>query len=518
VTLFILQNNYVPFVLNDLQKICPDPALSVAVGTDPSGVWRDGRVTYSPSSSSTAGCELVAVLANVPQFVGVRGQSKDFYISPSAAGKLESMFGATVYDRYPGAATVEVVYDTTSCNGLGYLVHDSAGSNINYPSEVSLFHELAHARRVIEGRLDGTVDYGGIDDENLFRTQRGLPRRSDHWGACAPPPPAPAPLPRSGCFIATAAFGSTSDPNVAFLREFRDKVLRQTRAGSEFFDRYWQQYYRISPQIVRQMEDSAELREMVRWSLVTPIVNYLKLMVRMPEAPLDDLPETWRGFLMELREELEQWTAEIELPGSFDGMTAIEAAQELAVVLRYVLRRPASRQAYLLKLEEQGELPLKAGSQADEVREILAHAGRPDEELARITGEAPQRSTRVVSLLQGAGTAHVLDRAQINAGEWIYTVTVTNSTPEFFDQVVIFYKRVGLNGVVFLQETGFVPGDIRIFRLGVCKDMESYALGFFQGEDMVARLPDEGSNMTAALASQINPTDTDPCADSWTIS
>jgi hypothetical protein len=49
----------------------------------------------------------------------------------------------------------------------------------------------------------------------------------------------------SGCFIATAAYGSALDPHVAALREFRDRYLQRSAPGRAFI-RF---YYRHSPAV-----------------------------------------------------------------------------------------------------------------------------------------------------------------------------------------------------------------------------------------------------------------------------
>jgi uncharacterized repeat protein (TIGR02543 family) len=72
----------------------------------------------------------------------------------------------------------------------------------------------------------------------------------------------------SGCFIATAAYGSPSGGQVDVLREFRDGVLLESAAGSRFVDLY----YRLSPPVADLISGSGFLRTVVRELLVDPVV------------------------------------------------------------------------------------------------------------------------------------------------------------------------------------------------------------------------------------------------------
>jgi hypothetical protein len=195
-------------------------------------------------------------------------------------------------------------------------------------------------------------------------------------------------LPSSGrCFIATAAYGSSLAPEVDFLRHFRDDVLRKTRSGAEFFDRYYEQYYQISPPIADQMWRDQGLRHAIRWSLVRPIVSQLQLALHFPDADIDMVVEPWRSFLTELRKGLEEWAEAIELPYSFDGLMPMEAAEEIRVVMRYLLRRHETRSAYLDRLEALSQLPLDASShESEEIAEHLRSSGRSEAEIRRILG------------------------------------------------------------------------------------------------------------------------------------
>ena len=79
--------------------------------------------------------------------------------------------------------------------------------------------------------------------------------------------PAPASGGKSGCFIATAAFGSYLDPHVMVLRHFRDDVLLQTRAGTAFV----KFYYHYSPPVADFIREHGFLRLLARWTL-TPLI------------------------------------------------------------------------------------------------------------------------------------------------------------------------------------------------------------------------------------------------------
>jgi hypothetical protein len=77
---------------------------------------------------------------------------------------------------------------------------------------------------------------------------------------------------RGGCFIATAAYGSTLAPELVAFRRFRDEVLLASRAGRLVVR--W--YYRLSPPLASLISRSAILQITARRVLLQPILRLLR--------------------------------------------------------------------------------------------------------------------------------------------------------------------------------------------------------------------------------------------------
>ncbi len=75
----------------------------------------------------------------------------------------------------------------------------------------------------------------------------------------------------SGCFIATAAFGSDMAEEVVTLRRFRDDHLLSNGPGREFV----RIYYRYSPPVADYLRGREAMRTAARWSL-WPVVFVIK--------------------------------------------------------------------------------------------------------------------------------------------------------------------------------------------------------------------------------------------------
>lgn len=190
----------------------------------------------------------------------------------------------------------------------------------------------------------------------------------------------------SWCFIATAAYGSPLAPQVQFLREIRDEVLRQTEWGFNFFETYWKYYYRISPPIAEEMKRDPQLRRTIRWSIVEPWSNYMRLLVSQPDwnrVDIEGLDPAVRDFITQLRSDMDRWLGAIELRQGFTQISPQVAVKELNAILNFIKRTGGLE--YLDQLVERGGLPLRyEPEQEAELLGLLRQGGRRPEEIHRI--------------------------------------------------------------------------------------------------------------------------------------
>jgi len=81
-------------------------------------------------------------------------------------------------------------------------------------------------------------------------------------------PPPPSNGGGGGCFIATASYGSSMEPHIKVLCEFRDRYLLTNSVGNALV----QLYYRYSPPFADLIAKNENMRDIVRWSLL-PLVG-----------------------------------------------------------------------------------------------------------------------------------------------------------------------------------------------------------------------------------------------------
>ena len=82
------------------------------------------------------------------------------------------------------------------------------------------------------------------------------------------------PSDKSGCFIATACYGSPYSDNVLTLQWFRDEYLLSSYLGKKLIVFY----YNISPPISRFISKRNSLKRFIEYCFLNPFVNLVKLL------------------------------------------------------------------------------------------------------------------------------------------------------------------------------------------------------------------------------------------------
>lgn len=82
---------------------------------------------------------------------------------------------------------------------------------------------------------------------------------------------------KSGCLIATAAFGSELAPQVQLLREIRDNVLFSTSSGTSFMSGFNSLYYSFSPTVADWERENPVFKEAIKIT-ITPMLSTLSIL------------------------------------------------------------------------------------------------------------------------------------------------------------------------------------------------------------------------------------------------
>jgi hypothetical protein len=81
----------------------------------------------------------------------------------------------------------------------------------------------------------------------------------------------------SGCFVATACYGSALDEHVVFLRRFRDFEVMETNIGRCFMGMFNALYYSFSPSLASYLRRHRGAKIMVRYAMVAPTIHLLRV-------------------------------------------------------------------------------------------------------------------------------------------------------------------------------------------------------------------------------------------------
>lgn len=273
---------------------------------------------------------------------------------------------------------VGVAIDVTLCNGNGYQTKGLSNEDISISGPVMLYHELiGHALHICNGTFNAADPEEGqaIPEENVLRGILGQPLRGSHDGGCGG---------GTNCIMATAAYGSAIAPEVQELRLFRDRILRRTDWGTQFFDDFHKYYYQFSPSVARLMAADPYAKELLRAALVAPLMTALRLFVNHPADPDD--PEQAVRFTRRATEEFATWLRHLPLANSAQKAGTGALTGELMAAFS-VLRSTALREALVDNLEAAGLLPLSTDSQtAAKLRRDSAALGLAPAAIERLLG------------------------------------------------------------------------------------------------------------------------------------
>jgi hypothetical protein len=239
----------------------------------------------------------IEALVNHSSTIFVSGQFPGALIPVGGSDvPLNGGLGATFA---PAGGRIQIIYDTSDCCGSGAFACDTTGASIPMPPEVILFHELSHALHHADGThttVLATEEAAAIADENQLRTVRGIARRdpaSPNCGGCNGTNqncgPGGGGAGAGGCFIASAAYGSTKAPGVTRLRKVRDRLCARSTLARRLYEAAWAEYRRFSPGVAAAMATDPALRRSVSLLVVEPAAAALPLVEDLLAGAADEV-------------------------------------------------------------------------------------------------------------------------------------------------------------------------------------------------------------------------------------
>lgn len=220
------------------------------------GISRSGACSYAPEAPllrDTPGGELLIDFGKIPGTLRLLPLTVWLIVCLSFADPVPVL-----------AKDVLIAWDGLDGIVTGYKVYWGQSSRVyDWSADAG-----ARTEFIIRGLQDGITYYFAATaydtnrNESDFSQEAVLPPAADVSGS---------PNTAGGCFIATAAYGSSLAPEVRTLREFRDAHLMTNRAGRLLV----KAYYSISPPVADLIRESDFLKALTRWAL-SPVVYAIK--------------------------------------------------------------------------------------------------------------------------------------------------------------------------------------------------------------------------------------------------
>jgi hypothetical protein len=393
-----------------IKKVCPDPALQWVSRPATAGLPGGRTAVYLNPTILDVHCLHFFQAANASIPVVMRAASPgekayetpwfddtNLWMRPTFMRENPGFTQGSWETVAPFATTkIDVLVEPSDDVGRGYWAYDINDEKIAQPVESIVAHEMGHVGSILDGNATAATTYAdseqyGLRAEADFRASRGLPQRYGHDGgtnfrkAGGYTP--------SACYIATAAYGSDLEPPVQELRELRDSVILQTRAGTKVFEAFYEKYYSFSPAVGEMMARDPAAKDLLGWGLVEPLIGYLRLARDFPRQDLESVPEPWRSYLSSMRDDFVRWTARIELPADLAGLSFGEALAEVRVAAGALTWSPTERKAFLTDMVARGQLPLQAphAERAEAAVELLEEGFDPATVVLVLGGDAVPR-------------------------------------------------------------------------------------------------------------------------------
>lgn len=156
-------------------------------------------------------------------------------------------------------------------------ISSAAGGSVTTPGEGNFTYEEGTGFYLVAEAEEGyyfvnwTGDVDTIADVNSASTRITM---NDNYSITANFEVEPPMTPQTGCFIATAAYGTPMAEEIKILRDFRDEYLLTNPLGQGLVD----VYYTISPPIADFITDHPSLKPIVRAGLM-PVVAMCSIVL-----------------------------------------------------------------------------------------------------------------------------------------------------------------------------------------------------------------------------------------------
>ncbi len=248
-----------------VQATWPSFAAPVSLAVSPDGsrvyVVNQGSGSVSVVRTADAGREATTPAGTGPAGLVISPDGKKAYLTLAAengVGELGGTATLTIAKAGSGIGRVTSASESISC-GVSCQADFSAGTTVALtavPDGGSVFAGWSGDPDCADGVV--TLNAGLV----CTATFNVVPQSGGGSGG-------------GGCFIATAAYGSSLDPHVEALRIFRDRYLLTSRAGRAFVAFY----YRQAPPLAAFIARHETLRLLARWAL-TPLVYGIEWLVQ----------------------------------------------------------------------------------------------------------------------------------------------------------------------------------------------------------------------------------------------